>query len=352
LIWVSAALYLAASALVLLDREPSGPPASTSDGSPEAPEVAPPPRPTSNQAMRREEVPAAAAALLTHAARTTTDVEREMPRLPAPGRDPSRWIAADRSPIEPHAREPRSGIEVAGTGLDELFHRLERARSDPAPPARDDRGELFRNSYSYFPTQPDGPLDTPLYDAACSMIALVPRSFHDSVCVQGSGRLSSGETVSFSRRACACASVCPKTGQQICFDKLDAARFPAGRGATGRPIQPLRTVAIDPSVIPLGSKVFIPELIGIPRPDGSTHDGCFVAEDRGLRVVGRHIDVFAGDIETMRRWNAIVPTHRGIHVRLDEPRCAGIRLTAPSSSSTTHVPPRLLDALWARGARR
>jgi 3D (Asp-Asp-Asp) domain-containing protein len=192
-----------------------------------------------------------------------------------------------------------------------------------APPAAE-RSEIFANTYYDFPTD-HGEGDTPLYDASCRPIARVSRAFHDRVCVQGSGRLASGVTVSFAARGCACAERCPRTGQQICDEALDPARFPNGRGATGRPITPLSTVAVDPAVIPLGSSLYVPELAGLPRPDGSPHDGCFVAEDRGLRIKGLRLDVFAGEEQTRRAWEAAVPSHRGVHVVVGDPRCAARR---------------------------
>jgi 3D (Asp-Asp-Asp) domain-containing protein len=131
--------------------------------------------------------------------------------------------------------------------------------------------------------------------------------------------------VSFAKRGCECAAVCPRTGQKICFERLDPARFPHGRGATGRPIQPLRTLAVDSRVIPLGSVVFIPELVGLPRPDGTAHDGCFVAEDRGVRVVGRQVDVFTGSPALTARYNAIFPSNKGVHVVVGDKRCDRLR---------------------------
>ena len=95
--------------------------------------------------------------------------------------------------------------------------------------------------------------DASIFDAACAPIARVTKAFHDHVCVQGSGRLESGATVSFAKRGCTCAAVCPRTSQQICFERLDPARFPNGRGATGRPITPPRTLAVDSAVIALGT---------------------------------------------------------------------------------------------------
>lgn len=181
---------------------------------------------------------------------------------------------------------------------------------------------VYRNTYYDFPSEGAGAEDATIYDASCAPIARVTQRFHDQVCVQGSGRLRAGPTVSFARRDCACAAVCPRTGQKICFERLDPARFPSGRGATGGPITPLRTVAVDTSVIPLGTAIFVPELVGLPRADGSPHDGCFVAEDRGLKVVGRHLDLFTGDPSMTAQWNARVPSNQGVHVRLGDPRCA------------------------------
>ncbi len=193
----------------------------------------------------------------------------------------------------------------------------ERAAGEP-------RREMFLNTYYDFPEERSAGGDTPLYDARCAPIAAVSRSFHDRVCVQGSGRLASGATVSFAVRDCPCAEVCPRTGQRICYEALDPARFPHGRGAAGRAITPLRTVAVDPAVISLGTPLFIPDFVGMPRPDGSRHDGCFVAEDQGLKIKGRRIDVFAGDTMTRRLWDAAVPSNRGVEVMIGAARCAGL----------------------------
>jgi 3D (Asp-Asp-Asp) domain-containing protein len=194
--------------------------------------------------------------------------------------------------------------------------------SGPRPQLQLDGGDSFRNTYYDFPRDKGGDRSATIYDAACAPIAQVSQAFHDQVCVQGSGRLTSGETVSFAKRGCACAAVCPRTGQKICFEKLDPQSFPHGRGAAGRPITPLRTIAVDVSIIPLGSAVFIPEFVGLPLPQGGTHDGCFRAEDRGLKVVGKHIDVFTGDPATTTQWNQLVPSNRGVRVHLDDPRCS------------------------------
>lgn len=182
----------------------------------------------------------------------------------------------------------------------------------------------FRNTYYDFPSEGDfsGPL-TALHDSTCNVIERVPQGFFESVCVQGSGLLQSGGTVSFAKRDCACATVCPRTQQKICFDRLDARSYPWGRGALGKPITPLLTVAVDDSIIPMETPVYIPEYDGVPRDrDGSeVHDGCFVAQDRGVRVIGKHVDVFTGHQSITTLWNHLVPSNEGVTVVVESPRC-------------------------------
>lgn len=181
--------------------------------------------------------------------------------------------------------------------------------------------DLFRNTYYDFPSEGAGAKDATVFDATCKAIAQVPRDFHDRVCVQGSGKLASGRTVSFAKRGCDCADVCPRTGHKICFEALDPQKFPHGRGALGKAITPLRTIAVDSSVIPLGTPVYVADFVGLPKPDGTKHDGCFVAEDRGVRVIGRQIDVFTGDPSVTAQWNKLVPSNRGVRVSANHPKC-------------------------------
>jgi 3D (Asp-Asp-Asp) domain-containing protein len=192
------------------------------------------------------------------------------------------------------------------------------------------RPELFRNTYYDFPSEGDGAKKAKVFDAECKAIADVTQEFHDRVCLQGSDRLKTGKTISFARRNCACATECPKSGQKICFERLDPKKFPSGRGALGQPVTPLRTVAVDDRIIPMGSILYIPDFEGLLRPNGSQHDGCFVAEDRGSKVVGTHIDVFTGDPATTKAWNQVVPSNVGVRVEIDSPRCR--HLAAPAAT--------------------
>jgi 3D (Asp-Asp-Asp) domain-containing protein len=182
----------------------------------------------------------------------------------------------------------------------------------------------FRNTYYDFPREQDyaGPT-VALFDARCHALARVPVGFHDAVCVQGSGRLVNGRTVSFARRGCRCARHCPRTDQQICFEALDPARYPWGRGATGRAITPLSSVAVDSSVIPLGTSLFIPEYVGLPLDDAqqSHHDGCFIAQDRGIKVIGAQVDIFTGNETQTQRWNNLIPSNQGVTIITQSPHC-------------------------------
>ena len=185
----------------------------------------------------------------------------------------------------------------------------------------------FRNTYYDFPSELDYEgAQLELMNASCKTIARVPQSFFEALCVQGSGTLRRGATVSFAKRDCSCAPVCPKTSQKICFDELDARDYPWGRGATGKAITPLLTVAVDPSVIPMGTALYVPELDGLPRDvNGSaTHDGCFIAQDKGLAVTGNHVDFFTGHKDLTALWNRRVPSNRGVTVVVESPRCARV----------------------------
>jgi 3D (Asp-Asp-Asp) domain-containing protein len=187
---------------------------------------------------------------------------------------------------------------------------------------------MFRNTYYDFPAESEfAGAKVPLYDASCRVIADVKQDFHDALCVQGSGSLDGGTVVSFAKRGCACAQVCPRSGQQICFEALEHSRFPWGRGAAGKPITPLLTVAVDTNVIPLETSIYIPEFEGLPRDAEGTsvHDGCFIAQDRGFKVRGEHVDVFTGEPALTRLWNRLMPSNRGVTVVLESPKCERAR---------------------------
>jgi 3D (Asp-Asp-Asp) domain-containing protein len=72
-----------------------------------------------------------------------------------------------------------------------------------------------------------------------------------------------------------------------------------GGGATGndslgcRPIA-MRTVAVDPRVIPRRTRLFIRETVGLRLADGSLHDGFWYASDTGGAIKGAKVDLYTG----------------------------------------------------------
>lgn len=90
----------------------------------------------------------------------------------------------------------------------------------------------------------------------------------------------------------------PKTGQV----KFRLARGSFGDGVKTYRLIPFRTIAVDRSVIPYGSVVYIPSARGnkVTLPDGTqtVHDGYFFAGDTGGAIIGNHIDVYIGVAKT------------------------------------------------------
>jgi 3D (Asp-Asp-Asp) domain-containing protein len=235
--------------------------------------------------------------------------------LPSDASDAAKARRKSRVIGEPPQKDESTGAPEAGL------------RGAPSSIALDGGGRSlgsFRNTYYDFPSEADFEgAKVPLKSARCETIAQVPRTFFESLCVQGSGNLRSGATVSFAKRDCSCAELCPRTEQRICFDSLDPAAYPWGRGATGKAITPLLTVAVDSEIIPLGTALYVPELDGIPRDEaGTPHDGCFIAQDRGVRVKGKHVDFFTGHSSITARWNRLVPSNQGVTVVVESARCA------------------------------
>jgi 3D (Asp-Asp-Asp) domain-containing protein len=56
----------------------------------------------------------------------------------------------------------------------------------------------------------------------------------------------------------------------------------------------MRTLAVDTNVIPRRTVVFIKETVGLPMPNGETHDGYWYASDVGGAIKGNKLDLFSG----------------------------------------------------------
>lgn len=71
-----------------------------------------------------------------------------------------------------------------------------------------------------------------------------------------------------------------------------------GDGVAGYKLVPYRTIAVDKSVIPYGTVIYIPSARGSEVSLSSSgkfkHDGYFFAADTGGAIKGNHIDIFCG----------------------------------------------------------
>jgi 3D (Asp-Asp-Asp) domain-containing protein len=122
----------------------------------------------------------------------------------------------------------------------------------------------------------------------CAPIADVSKEFAAQLSLQGTGKLKDGRILNV-WGACGC-------DHSPCF-KVTETKW--GTAGTGRALQPYRTVAVDPSVIKLGSLLYVPALEGVTMPGrepwgGYVHDGCVVADDTGGGIKGNQLDLFVG----------------------------------------------------------
>lgn len=150
------------------------------------------------------------------------------------------------------------------------------AGSDAAP---DPNGELAAVT---------PPAQVTLYTDQCHAITDVSPEFASELALQGTGKLRDGRVLNISG-ACRC-------GHSPCFN-VTANQW--GTSGTGRPLQPFRTVAVDPKVIKLGTLLYVPLLEGRTMPGrspwgGYVHDGCVVADDTGGGIDGNQLDLFVG----------------------------------------------------------
>ena len=203
--------------------------------------------------------------------------------------------------------------------------------SNPKP--SDDRGFAigsFVHTFYWMEFEDDYPgrADTELAGSDCRAVAMVPEAFAERVCVEGSGRLSSGALLNLTGE-CACGYPCRETGASVCFFPVADVRASWGYGSDGNPLIPLRSLAIEQSVVPHGTVLYIPEWDGVKIPasphglGGFTHDGCFRADDIGYGVEGRHYDFYAGTSALWMTLEQVRPTDSSTTVYRDPPRCAG-----------------------------
>jgi len=156
-----------------------------------------------------------------------------------------------------------------------------------------------------------------LTDRAGGVIATVPQAYADALFIEGSGRLRDGRVINVAGNDCGTThyDVAGYQGSP-CYTVLPPSNL-WGVGVQGRPLEPLRTLAVDRHVIPYGSRVYIRQWDGVAIPrvgtlGGFVHDGWFVAGDTGgfTNRPGSygHVDIFAGTQAMYEALSRIYPT--------------------------------------------
>jgi 3D (Asp-Asp-Asp) domain-containing protein len=128
-----------------------------------------------------------------------------------------------------------------------------------------------------------------LFEAGtCKEIADVSHDFASQLALQGTGKLKDGRVLNIWGRCKCSASPCFKVTENQW-----------GTAGSNHPLQPFRTVAVDPKVVKLGTLLYVPLLEGRMMPGhapwgGFVHDGCVVADDTGGHIDGNRLDLFVG----------------------------------------------------------
>lgn len=105
--------------------------------------------------------------------------------------------------------------------------------------------------------------------------------FKRAASIEGTAVFSNGQVLNYHERV----------GGEVRWEQT---RHGYGIDARGCPLVPFRSAAVDPRVIPLGTKMIIHETRGMRLPGGKTHDGIWYATDTGDGITGKRIDLFTG----------------------------------------------------------
>jgi 3D (Asp-Asp-Asp) domain-containing protein len=128
--------------------------------------------------------------------------------------------------------------------------------------------------------------------------------------------------------------------------RFKAVSHPLGCGVRNIPLMPFRTVAVDTSIIPIGSVIYVPELRGRAfRREGKdmVHDGYLFAGDRGGAIRGKHIDVFMIDQKDIPFEDIFASissrTFEAHIVAADDPSAVAVRESQSGQCNETSVTP-------------
>ncbi len=116
---------------------------------------------------------------------------------------------------------------------------------------------------------------SPIYLADGQLLGRFSSAFVKAFRVEAAARLRDGRRISYLKRA---------NRAQVVDQFL---------GYGGHRLTELKSIAVDPRLIPLGSIVYIPQAENVSI-NGQTLGGVFHAHDIGSAIKGKHIDIFVG----------------------------------------------------------
>jgi 3D (Asp-Asp-Asp) domain-containing protein len=198
----------------------------------------------------------------------------------------------------------------------------------------------FRLSFywlAYESEYASAPYDTDVYTKQGFFIGRFPSAFVFELKLEGSGVLRDGRILNYDGDC--------NYGMGTCFRTLALDEHPLGAGAQGRRLDPFRSIAVDPRYIPIGSPVYVPELVGVLMPDGTRHDGCLRADDVGGAIKQHKLDFF---VESYANFKFIADNlwwHLKATPMLEEPRCQYLRVNELRDRENDHTD-------WAQLHRR
>ncbi len=119
-------------------------------------------------------------------------------------------------------------------------------------------------------------------DVRGKVIARTSRKFKRELALEGTGwlRKPDGRTLTYVRQVDGDA-------------RFRISKSPFGIGIGKCPLVPYRTIAVSRDFVKPGTELYIPAFKGAELPDGTIHDGLFIANDRAP-FTGAHIDFFTG----------------------------------------------------------
>jgi 3D (Asp-Asp-Asp) domain-containing protein len=123
--------------------------------------------------------------------------------------------------------------------------------------------------------------DTEFLTRDGSIIAKVSGAFAAKAAIEGSAKLDDGRLINVD-------------GVVSGVRRWKVVNSAFGLDAVGCSLVPMRSAAVDRTAVPLRTKLFLPETVGLALPSGGQHDGIWYAVDTGSAIQGDRIDLFVG----------------------------------------------------------